>query len=84
MVNRNTKDTGSNRDKEEYNNDEYLKTEKSKESSSIDAEIIRGIQTQIAYLAQRDELKKVGMIRPYPLEWDSVPYPSKSSRYHDS
>jgi len=28
-------------------------------------------------LAQRDELKKVGAIRPYPLEWDSVPYPLK-------
>ena len=35
------------------------------------------IQAQIASLAQRDELKKAGMTHPYPLEWDSVPYPLK-------
>jgi len=29
--------------KEEHNNDEYPKTKKSKESSSIDAEVIKGI-----------------------------------------
>ena len=43
----------------------------------MDAEILKGIQTQIAFLTQRDELKKVGAIRPYPLEWDLVPYPPK-------
>ena len=32
LVNQNTKDTGSNRDEEEHNNDEYLKTEKSKKA----------------------------------------------------
>ena len=53
------------------------KTEKSKESSSIDAEVLKGIQAQIASLAQRDELKKAGAVRSYPLEWDSVPYPPK-------
>ena len=41
----------------------------------MDAEVLKGIQAQIASLAQRDELKKAGMTRPYPLEWDSVPYP---------
>jgi len=44
LVNRNTNDTGSNRDEQEHNNDEHPKTEKSKESSSIDAKIIEGIQ----------------------------------------
>ena len=77
LVNRNTKDTGSNRDEEENNNDEHPKTENSKKIFSIDADVIKGIQTQIASLAQRDELKKVGMSRPYPHEWDSVPYPPK-------
>jgi len=72
LTNRNTNDTGSN-----HNDDERPKTEKSKESSSIDAEVIKGNQAHIASLTQRDELKKVGMTRPYPLEWDSVPYPSK-------
>jgi len=43
----------------------------------MDAEVLKGIQVQIAFLAQRDELKKVGAVRPYPLEWDSVPYPPK-------
>ena len=40
----------------------------------MDAEVLKGIQTQIASLTQRDELKKVGAVRPYPLEWDFVPY----------
>jgi len=61
----------------EHNDDKQLKTEKSKESSSIDAEVLKGIEAQIASLTQRDELKKACMIRPYPLEWDSVPYPPK-------
>ena len=76
LVNRNIKDTDSNHD-EEYNNDERPKMEKSKESSSIDAEVIKNIQAQIASLAQRDELQKVGIMRPYVLEWDSVLYPLK-------
>ena len=62
LVNRNTNDTGSNHDEEEHNNDEHPKTEKSKESFSIDAEVIIGIQAQIASLTQRDELKKVGWL----------------------
>jgi len=67
--------TGNNRDEEE--NNEHPKTEKSKESSLINAEIIKGIQAQIASLTLRDELKKVEMTRPYPLEWDSILYPPK-------
>jgi len=43
----------------------------------MDVEVLKDIQTQIASLAQRDELKKVGVVRSYPLEWDSVPYPPK-------
>ena len=38
----------------------------------MDAEVLKGIQVQIASLAQRDELKKVEAVRPYPLECDSV------------
>jgi len=34
-------------------------------------------QAHIASIAQRDEPKKVGMMGPYPLEWDSVPYTPK-------
>jgi len=48
LVSKNTKDTGSNRDEEEYNNDEHSKIEKSKGSSSINTEIIKDIQSQIA------------------------------------
>ena len=40
--------------------------EKSKEGSSLEAEVLKGLQAQIASLAQRDELKKVGAVRPYP------------------
>jgi len=75
LTNRNNNDTGSNHNEEEHNDDEQPKTEKSKESSSIDAEVFKGIQAQIASLTQRDELKKVRAVCPYPLEWDSVPYP---------
>jgi len=64
LTNRNNNDTGSNHNEEEHNDDEQPKTEKSKESSSIDAEVLKGIQAQIASLAQRDELKKAGMTRP--------------------
>jgi len=66
---------GNNHD-EENTNTEPPKTEKSKGSSAIDANVIKGIQTQIISLIQRDELKNVGMTRPYLLEWDLVPYPS--------
>jgi len=77
LTNRNNNDTGSNHNKEEHHNDEQPMTEKSKESSSMDAKVFKGIQAQIASLTQRDELNKVGAVRPYPLEWDSVPYPPK-------
>ena len=77
LTNRNNNDTGSNHDEEEHHSDEQPKTEKSKENSSMDPEVLKGIQAQIASLAQRDESKKVGAVRPYPLEWDSVPYLSK-------
>ena len=43
LTNRNTNDTGSNRNEEEHNDDKRPKTEKSKESFSIDAEVIKGI-----------------------------------------
>jgi len=77
LTSRNNNDIGSNYNEEEHNDDEQLKTDKSKENSSIDVEVLKGIQAQIASLAQRDELKKADMTRPYPLEWDSVPYPPK-------
>ena len=73
---KNDNTTGSNHKKEENNNNEPPKTNHSKEGSSIDAKVIKGIKAQIASLTQRDEVKKVGTVRPYPLEWDSVPYPS--------
>ena len=60
--------TGGNHDEEENLNNEPPKTERSKEGSTVDAKVIKGIQAQIASLAQRNELKKVGMTHPYPLE----------------
>jgi len=33
----------------------------------MDADVLKSIQAQIASLTQRDELKKGGMTRPYPL-----------------
>ena len=59
----------------EHPNTEPPKTEKLKGSSIMDVDVIKDIQAQIASLAQRDEIKKVEMRCPYPLEWDSVLYP---------
>ena len=72
LTHRNNYDTGSNPEEEEHNNNtEHPKKEKSKEGSSLDTDVLKGIQAQIASLMQWDELKKVGMTCPYPLEWDS-------------
>jgi hypothetical protein len=43
-------------------------------ASSVSEDVIKDIQAQIASLSQRDRLRKAGMTRPYPLEWDSVLY----------
>ena len=77
LSNRNDNDARSNHDEEEHFSNDQPKTERSKEGSSLDAEVLKGLQAQIASLAQRDELKKVGAVRHYPLEWDSVSYPPK-------
>ena len=61
-------DARSNHDEEEHFSNDQPKAEKSKEGSSLDAEVLKGLQAQIASLAQRDELKKVGAVCPYPLE----------------
>ena len=44
LTNWNTNDTGSNHNDEKQNNDERPKTDKSKERSSTDAKVIKGIQ----------------------------------------
>ena len=68
LINRNNNDTGGNHNEEGHHSNEQPKTEKSKESSSMDAEVLKGIQAHIASLTQRDELKKVGAVRPYPFK----------------
>jgi len=51
LNNWNNNDIESNHDEEEHLNNEQPKTEKSKEGSSLDAEVLKGIQAQIASLA---------------------------------
>ena len=75
LKNQNNNNTTGN--EEENLDNEPPKSEQSKEGSSVDADVIKGIQAQIALLAQKDELKKVGMTHLYLLEWDSVSYPPK-------
>jgi len=70
MKNRNNEDDFDNRDRKEENRKDEVE-EHSKESSSINVEVIKGIQ------AQRDKLKKARMTHPYPLEGDSIPYAPK-------
>jgi len=43
ISNRNNDDTTDSNHDEEHPNDEHLKTDKSKENSSIDADVIKGI-----------------------------------------
>ena len=52
LTNWNPNDTSSNHNEEEHNDGERPNTKKSKESSSIDAEVIKGIQAQIASLTR--------------------------------
>ena len=44
LTNWNNNDTGGNLNEKEYNDDEQPKIEKLKESSSIDTEVLKGIQ----------------------------------------
>ena len=79
-TNANHEKTSDSNLQEKQNLNEYTHKDEqqhSKETSSIDAEVIKGIQEQISSLAHWVELKKVRMTHPYPLEWDSVPYPPK-------
>jgi len=64
MTDRNYEENFDNKEWEEENRTPENKNAKESSSSSIDAEVTKRIQTQIASLAQRDELKKVGMTRP--------------------
>jgi hypothetical protein len=38
---------------------------------------VQEFEKRIEAIAHRGELHDVGVIRPYPIEWDSAPYPSK-------
>ena len=61
--------SGSNHQKEKNPNEDAPNDEQlhPKETSSIDVEVIKGIEAQIASLAQWNELKKEGMTRTYAL-----------------
>ena len=47
LTDRNNNDTGSDHNEQEHLNDEQPKTEKSKESSSMDAEVLKGIKLRL-------------------------------------
>jgi len=76
----NDETTGRNHDEEENPDAEPPKTEKSKGSSIIDADIIKGIQSQIASLTQRDELKKVAM--SVLTCWNQIQFSIRESSSH--
>jgi len=67
MTYQNNKENFDNSEREEENRTPENKNTKESSSSPIDAEVIKGIQAQIASLTQRDELKKVGITCSYPL-----------------
>ena len=73
LINWNNNDTDSNHgDKKDNNNnkdnEQPLPPPTSNGASSIDDDVIKGILAQIASLAQRVELKKVGITRCHLLE----------------
>ena len=35
------------------------------------------LETRLEAIAHCSELQEVGVVRPYPVEWDDTPYPSK-------
>ena len=48
LNNQNNNDTGSSHDEEEHLSNDQPKTEKFKEGSSLDVEVLKGLQAQIA------------------------------------
>ena len=48
-----------------------------KEAAIAENDTIKAMQAQIASLAQQGEMKKAGMVRPYPAGWDATPYPPR-------
>ena len=68
MIDQNNEENSDNNEWEEENKTPENKNTKESSLSLINAEVIKGIRAQVASLAQRDELKKVGMTCPYPLE----------------
>ena len=41
------------------------------------AKRMKELKIRLEAIAHRDELKDVGVVRPYPVEWDDTPYPPK-------
>ena len=92
LTNQNNETTSGNHNREEKNlSKDTSEGEHSNETSSIDAEVIKGIEAQIASLTQRDELKKVAMTNSvsYPLKfkpptlhsYDSKSWPNQHIYY---
>ena len=74
LINRNNNDTGSNHNEEEHYNDEQPKTEKSKESSSMDAKVLRGIQAQhIPSPEGRTEESRGSLSLPLGMGFSTIP-----------
>jgi len=51
--------------------------EDNSENGSTHSKRMSKLEQRFEAVANRDGLQEVGIIRPYPAEWDTTPYPPK-------
>ena len=68
-------------EEEERSNSELSKPSSEKEdnskNTSTHSKRMIKLEHRLEALTSRKGLQEVGVVRPYPIEWDLVPYPSK-------
>ena len=47
------------------------------ENESNHAKRMNELEKRLEAIANRSNLQQVGVVRPYPIEWDAPPYPSR-------
>jgi len=60
-----------------YENSESSSSEEPENSEDNHAKKMNELEKRLEVISIRSNLQEVGMVRPYPIEWDSAPYPPK-------
>jgi len=61
----------------EYENLESSSFEEPENSEDNHAKKINELEKRLNAISNRSNLQKVRVVRPYPIEWDSAPYPPR-------